>query len=411
MAYFNPARPSYLADPYPALHRLREEAPVYRSQELDAWMVTSYEACLEVLQDYEVYSSAVADAPGRLGERVRRVKRGSVLGNAPRIAQQDPPEHHRLRAVVARAFTPRHVEAMRPTIEAHVAGLLDTVESDRPFEAMSRLCEPLPAAIVSAQLGAPEADRAQVVAWARALMQTEGTDLTRERRRQAEEARDGLLDYLARVASGETGDADSLIAAMARAGADEERLELGELLALVIDLSLAGNDNTSNLVGNGILALSTYPDQQALLRERPALLPAAVEEILRWDAPQQAAVRFVNLDAGEVRLGGQRLKPGDVVIAMLGAANRDPAVFEEPDRFDITREGPRHLAFGLGPHFCIGAPLARMVGAAALQALLARFEPLRLAEGYPIPRSKDWMTRSARQIPVDTSVASGTLGS
>ncbi len=403
MAHFNPARPSYLADPYPALHRLRAEAPVYRSRELDAWIVTSYEACVEVLQDHETYSSAVTEAPGRLGERVRRVKRGSVLGDTPRIGQQDPPAHGRLRGVVARAFTPRRVEAMRPTVEAHVATLLERVDPARPFEAMAGLCAPLPAAIVSAQLGAPEADRPQVVAWARALMQTEGADLSTERRRQAHEARDGLLDYLGRVAAGETGDPDSLLAAMARAEADEERLELDELLALVIDLSLAGNDNTSNLVGNGILALAAHPEQQALLREQPDLLPAAVEEVLRFDAPQQAAVRFVAADAGPVMLAGQRLQPGEVVITMLGAANRDPVAYPEPDRFDVTRQGPRHLAFGLGPHFCIGAPLARMVGVAAFQALLERFAPLRLVEGAPILRAQDWMARSARTIPVDAA--------
>ncbi len=401
MAYFNPARPSYVSDPYPALHRLRAEAPVFRSREHDAWIVTSYDACVEVLQNYEVYSSAVAEAPGRLGDRVRRVKRGSVLGDAPRIGQQDPPVHARLRSVVARAFTPRRVEAMRPAIEAHVAALLDRVERGRPFEAMRGFCAPLPAAVVAAQLGAPEEDRAQVLGWARDLMQVEGADLSRERRQQAIEARDGLLDYLGRVAAGETGDPDSLLAAMARAEAEEERLELPELLALVIDLSLAGNDNTSNLVGNGILALSAHPEQQALLRERQDLLPRAVEEILRYDSPQQATARFVAPDVGEVSLAGQRLQPGDVVIVMLGAANRDPAAFEDPDRFDITREGPRNLAFGLGPHFCIGAPLARMVGEAAIGALLARFAPLRLVEGIPVRHAPDWMARSARVIPID----------
>lgn len=404
MAYFNPSRPSYIADPYPALARLREEAPVYRSSELDGWIVTSYEECVVVLQDYETYSSEVASAPGRLGDRVRAVKRRSVLGDAPRIAQLDPPAHHRLRAVVARAFTPRQVEAMRPAIEAHVAALLDVAERGRPFDLMTGLCEPLPAAIVAAQIGAPEADRAQVLAWARALMQTEGADLSPERRREARAARDGLMDYLGRVAAAETGDPESLIAVMARAGSEEERLALPELLALVIDLSLAGNDNTSNLVGNAFLSLAGHSEQEALLRGRPALLAGAIEEVLRYDSPQQAAVRVVTQDT---TLGRERLKAGQVVIAMLGAANRDPAAFEDPDRFDVTREPEvRHLAFGLGPHFCIGAPIARMAGEAALGALLGRFESLRLANGAPltsVPRSADWMTRSGRVIAVDTS--------
>lgn len=404
VAYFNPARPSYIADPYPALARLREEAPVYRSDQLDAWIVTSYDECVAVLQDYETYSSEVARAPGRLGERVRSVKRRSVLGDTPRIAQVDPPAHHRLRAVVARAFTPRQVEAMRPAIEAHVASLLDVLERGRPFDLMSGLCEPLPAAIVSAQMGAPEGDRAQVLAWARALMQTEGVDLSAERRREARAARDGLLDYLGRVAAGETGDPESLIAVMARAGTAEERLELPELLALVIDLSLAGNDNTSNLVGNAFLSLAAHPDQEALLRERPTLLAGAIDEVLRYDSPQQATVRVVTHDTN---LGRARLKAGQVVITMLGAANRDPAAFEEPDRFDVTREpAVRHLAFGLGPHFCIGAPIARMAGEVALRALLERLEVFRLAGGVApssVPRSADWMTRSGRVIPVDTS--------
>ncbi|MEX2032738.1 MAG: cytochrome P450, partial [Dehalococcoidia bacterium] len=195
-----------------------------------------------------------------------------------------------------------------------------------------------------------------------------------------------------------------LLAAMARAGAAEERLELPELLALVIDLSLAGNDNTSNLVGNAFLALVAHPDQQGLLREHPELVPGAIEETLRYDSPQQAAVRIVSREA---RLGGERLHPGQVVITMLGAANRDPEAFPDPDQFKVTREPThRHLAFGLGPHFCIGAPIARMAGEAAVRALLQRFEVLRLAGGAPlvaVPRSADWMTRSGRVIAVDTT--------
>ncbi|MEX2372915.1 MAG: cytochrome P450 [Dehalococcoidia bacterium] len=400
MAFFNPGRPSYIQDPYPALHRLREEAPVYRSRDLDAWVVTSYAECLAVLQDHQRYSSDVGSAAGRLGERVRKVKRASVLGAAPRIAQVDPPQHTRLREVVARAFAPRQVEAVRPQIEAHVSALLADVEAGQPFDLVRQFCDALPAAMVSAQMGAPPEDRAQVLAWARALMQTEGADLTRERRRDAEAAREGLRGYLGRVAAGETGDPESLIAVMARAGTAEERLGLDELLALVIDLSLAGNDNTANLVGNAVLALAEHPEQQALLRGRPELLGSAVEEVMRYDAPQQAVVRVVTSDGV---LGRERLRAGEVVVLMLGAANRDPAVFDDPDRFDVTRAGPRHLTFAMGIHFCIGAPLARMVGEAALRGLLDRFEPLRLVEGAPLPRSADWMTRSARRILVDTS--------
>jgi len=219
-------------------------------------------------------------------------------------------------------------------------------------------------------------------------------------RRAAEEARAALLDYIARFTAEGAGGGESLLARLAREQDEGRRLTADELLELTIDLALAGNDTTANMIGNGVLALGAHPDQLALLRARPELLGSAIEEVLRYDPPTQVVVRVATRN---LRLGRAALAEGDTLLLMLGAANRDPAQFEDPDRFDVAREGAhRHLAFGLGVHFCLGAPLARVEGEAAFAALIARFPDLRLAPGATLPRANDWMMRSVREIPLDT---------
>lgn len=406
MPFFNPVRPSYIADPYPALARLRAEAPVYYSREIEAWIVTSYPECLAVLHDDETYSSDALRARGRLGARLERVKRRSVLGTTLRIGQTDPPDHARLRSVVARAFTPRYVESMRPVVDAEARSLLASVSPGEPFDLMASFADRLPRAVIAAQLGAPPEDRDRVMGWARDLMQTVNDDLVPARRTVAEAARDGLLGYLARVAAGETGDPDSLLAGMARAE-EAQALTPEELLALTIDLALAGNDTTANLIGNGALALMRYPEEQQRLRgDLDGLLASAVEEMLRFDPPQQAAARVATTST---TLRGEAIAEGDVVMAMLSAANRDPAVFPDPDRFDVGRAGERHLSMGMGIHYCIGSPLGKLEAELAFRALFERLPVLRLAGGARLPRTGDWMLRSVRSIPVDTSDLPGTL--
>ncbi|TAJ20942.1 MAG: cytochrome P450 [Dehalococcoidia bacterium] len=397
MAYFNPMRPSYIADPYPALARLRSEAPVFFSEPHDAWIVTSYAECLAILHDEATFASDPAHSTGRVGERIGQQRRKQVLGDTPRIGQSDAPIHGRLRGTVAAAFTPRYVEGVRAFVEREVEVLLDThLKPDRPFDALNDLGALLPRAVIGLQLGAPEVDRRQVMEWATALMQTVNADLTAGRRADAEAAREGLLAYLGRVARGEAGDPDSLLTRMARA--EGERLSTEELLALTIDVALAGNDTTANLIGNGVLALVRNPEEQIRLRASEDY-SMAVDEMLRYDPPQQAIARFT---CQASTLGGRRIPAGATVLAHVAAANRDPAAFPDPDRFDVSRQGERHLSLGLGVHYCVGAPLAKVEAEVALRGLMARLTSIRLESGAVLQRGPDWMLRSAGVVPLQT---------
>jgi cytochrome P450 len=401
MAFFNPFRRSYVENPYPALARLRAEEPVHRSRELDAWVVTSYEAAVEVLRDEERFSSDLARASGRLGTQVTAQRETSVLGTAARMVSSDPPVHTRLRRIVSRSFTPRFVEGLRVFIDAEATRLLAAANADEPFDLLTRFAEPLPRAVIGEQLGAPADERDEVMGWADAVMRsTVRVDLSPVERAEAESARDRLEAYLDGLAAREDVVAGALMVQLARPNEDGERLETEDLLELAIDLALAGNDTTANMIGNGALALVQHAPDVDRLRADPGLLDGAIEEMMRWDPPTQAVLRIAAVDT---TLGRSRIRAGEAVLVMLAGANRDPEQFEDPDRFDIARTPNRHLAFGLGIHHCLGAPLARLQGVTAFRLLLERFDSLALATSDPLPRSDDWMMRSARRIPLDTS--------
>ena len=394
MAYFNPMRSSYIADPYPALARLRAEAPVFFSEPHDGWIVTSYAECLAILHDQDIFASDPERATGRVRERIRDQRASQVLGATPRIGQSDASVHGRLRGTVAAAFTPRYIEGVRAFVRDEAEALLDAhLRADQPFDALNEFAALLPRAVIGEQVGAPQADRAQVLEWAMALMQTAHADLIPARRAEAEAARDGLLDYLGRVARGETGDSESLLTRMARTEGD--RLTTEELLALTIDVALAGNDTTANLIGNGVLALASNPEEEARLRSSEDY-STAVEEMLRYDPPQQAIARFTTRAS---TLRGRRIPAGAPVLAHVAAANRDPAAFPDPDRFDVGRQGERHLSLGMGVHYCVGAPLAKIEAEAALRGLLTGLTSIRLVPGAALPRGPDWMLRSAGAVP------------
>ena len=328
MAFFNPFRRSYIENPYPALARLRAEEPVHRSRELDAWVITSYDPALEVLRDEARFSSELRRARGRLGEQVAQQREASALGTATRMVSSDPPEHTRLRRIVSRSFTPRFVAGLQPFIEAEVSRLLDAASADEPFDLLTQFAEPLPQAVIGEQLGAPPEERAEVMAWADAVMRTTvRVDLTREERAAAEEARDQLTGYLDGLATRSDVAEGALMVQLARPNEDGERLETEDLLELAIDLALAGNDTTANMIGNGALALVQHAEAEEALRADGSLLDGAIEEMMRWDPPTQAVLRIV---ADDTALGRHRMRAGEPVLVMLAGANRDPAQFEEP---------------------------------------------------------------------------------
>jgi cytochrome P450 len=390
VAFYNPFRPSYIENPYPALAQLRASEPVFRSPDLNAWVVTAYAECLQALQDDQSFSSDPVHASGGLGASVAKNRAETPMGAVPILGNSDPPDHTRLRAIVNRAFTPRAVASMRPHIEELTGTLLDAAEPDRPFEVMSSFAEPLPVITALRMLGFPDEDHEAVHSWGSAIIRarSDGADDPRVVAAAAV-AHDDFSAYLERFASEKAPSApDTVIATLLAAGASEGRISLDEVMMLLIHISMAGNGPTAYLLGNTLHLLLEHPEVTALLRERPDLIPNAVEEFLRFESPTHIVPRFA---LAESRLGKKRIATGDTVYVVIGAANRDPAQFPDPDRLDLQRKELRHLSFGMGIHFCLGARLARLEAAVALESVLRRFPGLHLAGGgLPGDLSPSW---------------------
>lgn len=380
MAVFNPFLPSYQANPYPAYAALRAEDPVHFSAAIQAWVLTTHEDCERVLRDQETFSSSSDTASGQLATVLQQQRREFPLGEVPTVLNSDPPVHTRLRTLLNRAFTPRAIEGLRPHIEDIAASLLDDAgRAGGRFDAVTGFAQPLPIIVIAELLGVPPEDRDQLKVWSTAIANTTNVLNTEEALAAARQATVELIAYMDEiVAQRRAAPGADIMTALVQAEEGGERLSHDELLAFSILLLLAGHETTTNLIGNGLLALTEHPDAAARLRAEPGLLPSAVEEFLRYDSSVQGAVRFAR-ETVEIR--GRTIEEGSTLLLLLGAANRDPAQFPEPNALDVARSPNRHLSFGRGVHFCLGAPLARLEGDVAFRALLDRFTELRVAKG------------------------------
>ena len=397
MAVFNPFLPSYLESPYAAYAALRAEEPVHYSAALQAWVLTRYEDCAAVLRDHAAFSSNPLTARGQLAEALREQRRGFPLGETPTVLNSDPPAHGRLRGLVNRAFAPRRVEDLRPRIEEIADGLLADARPGAPFDVATGFAQPLPIVVIAELLGVPASDRARLKAWSAAIAAATDPLAPAPVLDGARRATTELVAYVEAVADERRArPADDLLSALIEAEEDGRRLSRDELLAFSILLLLAGHETTTNLIANGTLALAAHPVEASRLREDRSLLPSAVEELLRYDSPVQGVVRFAAADAG---VGGRRIEAGSTLLLLLGAANRDPEQFADPDALDLGREPNRHLGFGRGVHFCLGAPLARLEGEIAFGRLLDRFGELRLAGEGP-RRSGTLVLRGLSSLPL-----------
>jgi cytochrome P450 len=370
------ATPAGHADPYPLYGRLREAAPVHRSGLDGVWYVSGFDACRQLLGDTRIgkNNQFVVPRHGVDPERVRlaqRRRRTSML-------TANPPEHTRLRGAAKGAFIPPTMEALRPRVEAIVAERLNRLADLGEADVMAELAFPMPVTVVGEMVGVPEEDRD----WFRPLMRilVASDSFKRSPEELAERAGDELDAYftelIARRRKEPAGDLLSYFIAQA----DDGLLDDDELFSTVTLLFFAGFLTTTNLIGNGLRALFDHPAEMARLWSRPELAASAVEEIVRFDSPVQFVHRTV-LEPFE--LDGHRFATGDVVLTLLAAANRDPARFDEPDRFDIARSENLHLAFAWGLHFCLGARLARMEGQLVLAGLVERFARVEPA-GEPV---------------------------
>ena len=367
--------PDVLADPYPLYRQLREEDPVHWDPYLHAWVVTRYADVADVLFRFR---AARTPDPNRLVD----LGLGELTPVAAVMIRQmlflDPPEHGRVRRLASVAFTPRRVAMLREHIRQIAVELVDDLSGESDFDVMAGLANPLPAIVTAELLGVPTSDHERLKGWSQDFAEMLGNFQHNPGR--AKKVLGSLEEMVAYFREAMIREAvvptEGLINALATAEVDGDRLNEDEVIANVIVTMVGGQETTTNLIGNGLLTLLRQPDQLERLRSDPTLLPSAVEELLRYESPSQHTARLA--PAGAV-LGGKTIPEGDAVIAVMGAANRDPERFDDPDRLDLGRQDNRHLAFGWAGHFCFGAPLARMEGQLAFEALLARFPNLALA--------------------------------
>lgn len=378
---FNPGDPAYLADPYPALARLREQDPVHWSDVLQAWIVTRYAGVREGLRDPRLSSDRVRPFFEVQPDGVRRAL-APLEANVSRWAVfVDPPRHTRLRALMSHAFTSRAVERLRSSVASRVEELLAPLAARDEFDLIGDFAWPLPAGVIADLLGVPREDVPRLKAWSDELsgFVFSGRNVQAKYERAARGVA-GMAEYFARLIEAKRARPDDgLISALVAATDGGERLTAEELEAMCVLLLFAGHETTTHLIGNGMLALLQQPAALAELHARRgdlAFVECAVEELLRYDGPSIAQGRVA---AQEFELGGRRIRRRDRVFLMQGAANRDPRHFEAPDVLMLDRDPNAHVAFGFGIHFCVGAPLARLEGKLAFPRLLGRFPRLELA--------------------------------
>jgi len=389
---FNPMDPEFVADPYPTYHRLRTEDPVHHSQ-LGFWVLTRYDDVVTALRDPRLAKEAIASfVAARFGAPV------PAMGLS--MLDRDPPDHTRLRGLVSKAFTPRVVEGLRPRIQQIVDALIDGAAARGSMDLIEEFAYPIPVIVICEMLGVPVEDHERFKGWS--LDIARGLDLIwlgpeSEVGRRSIAARQALAEYFrGLIAQRRAAPRTDLLSGLIAAEEAGDKLNEVELLATCILLLIAGHETTVNLIGNGTLALLRHRDQLERLQREPGLIGSAIEELLRFDGPVQRTARIPSED---VTIGGHTIAKGEMVMPFIGAADRDPAQFRDPDRLDIRRTDNRHIAFGWGIHFCLGAPLARLEGQIAINTLVRRLPKISLATDVPEYR-QSLTLRGLKALPV-----------
>ena len=368
--YFNPFDPDFRANPYPHFPALLDGPPRQLNLMMPTTLIARYDDVVAVLHDHDGFTVRRPEIPGR--------QRIDPFGGAPTILTADPPIHSRLRKLVSKAFTPRRVRELEPRVREITADLLSQANNSSEIEAMAALANPLPVIVIAEMLGVSAGDHAQFKQWSNDLISSFGQEsITSGPSAAGIAARNALRGYLAEAIKQRSANpAEDLISALVTARDESDALSEDELLAFVVLLLLAGNETTTNLIGNGLLALCRHPEQQQRLRANRDLIPSAIEEMLRFDPPVQMTLR---VPTAATNVSGTDIPAGSLCFILLAAANRDPEHFPQPENFDVARDPNEHVAFGEGIHFCLGAPLARLEGAIAMELMLEKFPRLQLA--------------------------------
>jgi pimeloyl-[acyl-carrier protein] synthase len=405
LSLYHLLEPEVLANPYPLFRRLRTEDPVHWDPFIHAWVVTRYADVINVLHNFLAYKPAPPEKLAALGlsalDPITKVTMKQMLF-------MDPPAHTRLRNLAAQVFTPYRMEMLRSHIKSIVASLLDKVESQGHMDLIADFAEPLPATVTAEMLGVPVSDIRQLKAWSADFAEMLGNfQHNPEGVQRVVRSLQGMTDYFhAAIRDLRLHPREGLIHSLLTAEIDGDQLSTEEVVANCIITMVGGQETTTNLIGNGLLALLRNPEVMTELRSDLSLIPSTVEELLRYEAPSQYTTR---LAPDDIQLGGKTIRKGQATIAIVAAGNRDPERFPDPDRLDIRRTDNRHLSFGWAAHFCFGAPLARIEGQAAFEALLRRLSDIALQPG-PLVWRRNLGLRGLQALPVAFTRASSSSG-
>jgi len=388
---FNPFDEAARRDPYALYAEARRDHPVYAHEGLPVLSVFRHADIQAILKDPATWSSKFPPPPGLTEEDL-----------PPGMLTSDPPMHTRLRGLVNQAFTPRIVRQLEPRMTALAHALVDDAIARGQVDLVEALTYPLPVTIIAEMIGVPTEDRAQFKEWSDAVVANLGVafmgPIPEERIAEQRRIIGEMNEYFARLAEERRRrPADDLLSGLVAAELEGSRLSFRELLAMLILLLVAGNETTTTLIGNVVLELLDHPDALARLRADPALMPTAIEEVLRFSSPIQMDPRRATR---ALELHGQRIEEGQFVLSWLGSANRDETVFERADVFDITRDDNRHLAFGFGPHYCLGANLARLEAQVAVGVLLEKTTRIERVDDAPLPLHPSFVFRSVTALPL-----------
>ncbi len=397
--------PEVLANPYPLYHRLRTEDPVHWDPFLHAWVVTRYADVVQVLHHFSARRTPTPEQLSAMGlEALNPIAQVMVK----QMLFLDPPDHTRLRALASAAFTPRRVERLRSHIQEIMHGLLNALASRGQMDLIADFASPAPAIVTAEMLGVPVEDHEQLKEWSADFAEMLG-NFQHNPDRFAKVLRSvaEMCSYFRSVMQEQRlHPREGLVSAMMEAEVDGARLTEDEIIANLIVTMVGGQETTTNLIGNGLLTLLRNPAEMERLRADSSLIPSAVEELLRYESPSQHTARLAPAD---IEMGGKKIRERQAVIAVMGAANRDPERFPDPDRLDIARQDNRHLAFGWAAHFCFGAALARLEGQIAFEALLLRLPNLTLDPAMPLEWRHNLGLRGLKALPLSFGRPGGKL--
>lgn len=393
---FDPFEPGFVASPYDQYRRLREHDPVHWSPLLEGWVLTRFDDVVELLRDPTI--SVELDHARATGVvELQRERQARTGRSSDTLVLRDDPDHNRLRKLLQRPFGPRPVESLRAMVAGKVDAAMAGLAPRGAMDAIGDFAYPLPVSVFNDMLGLPDEDAPRVRSWIQAVARMLDPVIDDDEHTRCQVLMDEMYDYLDRVIEQKrAAPADDVMTELVQAEEDGDRLTRDELVAQVVTLYVAGHEPTMALIGNGLLALVRQPDQLALLRSQPDLLPNAVNELLRFDGPNQFVRRIARRP---MEIGGREVAAGDVIYAGVGAANHDPDRWPDPDRVRVDRpDAAHHVQFGSGIHHCLGAHLARLQAEVALGALLFRLDDLALA-GEPV-WSERMVIRGLQSLPI-----------